>query len=467
MFGMMRKKPDLAEEIDRTPDVVEETLSGEDMDDIISALIALKNGRFGVSLDGQGKLGEALREVGESLKDRALGALIATVTYSMNASQSMASVSQVTGSTRDTDNKVQVMASATEQLRTSIEQISETSSNAANASEQALNTVHRGVERLSMTANRMDNLGNSINAIETCTETLIAASDQIAGILETIDAIANQTNLLALNATIEAARAGEHGKGFAVVAAEVKALAGQTATATEDVRARISQLECEIASLSEATKDSINAANAGKAEMSEAQVEMETIGSQVDDVSGKMAEISNMLMEQSTAIAEISEGVTQVADLSKKNREYAENTIEAVRQSETTIEQRFGELEKQDIPDAVLYRAKSDHFLWKKRLAEMLVGLNSLNPDELADHQSCRLGKWYESITDAWFLNDPDFIALIEPHKLVHDCGIESAKHYSAGRLNDAWDAFRMMDDASIEVIALLDAIIANRKAKA
>ncbi|WP_198374250.1 methyl-accepting chemotaxis protein [Neoroseomonas rubea] len=73
------------------------------------------------------------------------------------------------------------------------------------------------------------------------------ATEEIGRVVETIRAIADQTNLLALNATIEAARAGEAGKGFAVVASEVKALAAQTARATEDVGQRIMTVQATAA----------------------------------------------------------------------------------------------------------------------------------------------------------------------------------------------------------------------------
>ena len=69
------------------------------------------------------------------------------------------------------------------------------------------------------------------------------AATRIGDVVKLITDIAEQTNLLALNATIEAARAGEAGRGFAVVAGEVKALAGQTASATEDIAQQIAGMQ--------------------------------------------------------------------------------------------------------------------------------------------------------------------------------------------------------------------------------
>jgi methyl-accepting chemotaxis protein len=139
---------------------------------------------------------------------------------------------------------------------------------------------------------------------------LSEAAGRIGDVVKLITAIAEQTNLLALNATIEAARAGAAGKGFAVVAQEVKALAAQTAKATDEIGTQIGAMQG-------ATQDSVAAIRA--------------IGGTINRVSEIAAAIAAAVEEQGTATQEIARNVQQAAHGSA---EVAKNIV-SVRQAAT------------------------------------------------------------------------------------------------------------------------------------
>ncbi|HYD69108.1 methyl-accepting chemotaxis protein [Azospirillum sp.] len=117
---------------------------------------------------------------------------------------------------------VNTVAGATEELTASIQEIARQVSTSSAIAAQAVQDAEKTNALMSGLAEAASQVGEVVNLINT---------------------IAGQTNLLALNATIEAARAGEHGKGFAVVASEVKGLANQTARATEEIQAKIGEIQ--------------------------------------------------------------------------------------------------------------------------------------------------------------------------------------------------------------------------------
>ena len=139
------------------------------------------------------------------------------------------------------------------------------------------------------------------------------AAGRIGDVVKLITDIAEQTNLLALNATIEAARAGDAGRGFAVVASEVKALAGQTAKATEDIGA-------QIAGMQHATMRSIEAIGA-----------IERTIREIGDISGAIAAA---VTEQGAATQEIARSVETAAERT------TETADEVVRVGEATAATR-------------------------------------------------------------------------------------------------------------------------------
>ena len=97
----------------------------------------------------------------------------------------------------------------------------------------------------------LNEVSEAIQGLDDDLELLAGEIDKVGQVADQIDAIAKQTNMLALNATIEAARAGEMGKGFAVVAGEVKALSGQTSTATKEIGELLQTLNTQTQRLSE------------------------------------------------------------------------------------------------------------------------------------------------------------------------------------------------------------------------
>lgn len=147
-----------------------------------------------------------------------------------STARSMAGIAEETSSkagavgsaSEEASANVSTVASATEEMSNSIAEINGQVMEAAKASRKA-------VEDVATTAQRMNALAQT--------------ADKIGEVVSLISDIAEQTNLLALNATIESARAGEAGRGFAVVASEVKALANETAKATEGISHHIEEIQ--------------------------------------------------------------------------------------------------------------------------------------------------------------------------------------------------------------------------------
>jgi methyl-accepting chemotaxis protein len=189
-----------------------------------------------------------------------------------NAGNTTRLATVVANASEEASNNVQSVASATEELAGSVREISaqvqESNRIAASAVKQA------------------DETDSRINALS-------QAANRIGDVIKLITSVAEQTNLLALNATIEAARAGEAGRGFAVVAQEVKALAAQTAKATDEIG-------IQIAGMQTATQEAVGS--------------IKMISSTIGKISEITSAISAAIEEQGAATQEISGNIQRTAD---------------------------------------------------------------------------------------------------------------------------------------------------------
>ena len=273
-----------------------------------------------------------------------------TVAFSMQASESMTAIARATGEVRAVDRDAQAMSAAVEQLDASIREINGFAARSIEALDNCVSEASGGLEAVRTARRETRSIGEAFATIDERVRALENAAQQITQIVDTIAAIAGQTNLLALNATIEAARAGEAGRGFAVVAGEVKNLSGQTARATEDIRARIDNLQSEVTAIRGAVEHATESVSAGVGAADQAEHSVEATAGEVSQSHGLVGEIARAIAEQSSATAELAQGVMRIASDARQARERTEAVVAAAAGSEAVIGSSLQELRKRAIP---------------------------------------------------------------------------------------------------------------------
>ncbi len=229
------------------------------------------------------RLGGMTRRLGEAAE----GMIVA-------ARQANDGSDQATTASSNAAGDVSSVATASEQLLDSIEEISR-------QVVQSTNVVKIAVEGAVETNSGMGRLS--------------AAAQKVGDVVSLISRIAAQTNLLALNATIEAARAGEAGRGFAVVAQEVKTLATQTAKATQDITGQIAEMQ-------QATDLSVDA--------------IDKIQKKISEVEHISTIIAAAVHEQGAATQEIARNVRSAAAGTASMSNHIENVVRSVGQTSSS-----------------------------------------------------------------------------------------------------------------------------------
>lgn len=260
------------------------------------------------------KLINDLTEASQQLSSASEELLSVSETMSANAEETSAQSNTASSASEEVSAGIQTVATNMEEMTASIREITKNTNEASNKSADASN--------LSSEANKIiDQLGESSLAI--------------GNIIKVITSIAQQTNLLALNATIEAARAGEAGKGFAVVANEVKELAKQTATATEDISRKIEAIQNDsqiavtsIGSVTEAIEQLNSIAG--------------NIASAMEEQSATTNEVARVVTESTTGVQQITENIQQVSQAAEQTGKATND----MRQSAEGLNELAGRLSK-------------------------------------------------------------------------------------------------------------------------
>ena len=431
-------------------------MRGTNKQTYIAALQQLKDDNYVAIDDPSDPLSRAIDELHKHIVANNAKALDNMVNLSMQSSESLAAISFVSGDTKEITDNVQAMAAAIEELSVSSQDISKNSNSVVDNSRTTQEAIAAGNAAVESSVESIDLIAKSMDTANEKIQNLSESVQAIVEILGTIENIAKQTNLLALNATIEAARAGDAGKGFAVVATEVKTLAGQTADATEDIREKVFTISNEMNEVSQAMVESVGATDTGRGNVHKAGEEINLVVENVKNTTELMASVASSVTEQDAAIKEIAQSVDTIREKTEKALNNAEHSSNVTSESSELVDKQLLVFQTMEIPNAVLQFAKSDHILWKKKLAAMLVGKDALTADELADHHHCRLGKWYYSVEDKRIKSHPSYAKLEEVHAKVHNHGKKCAELFSKGDREGAAQEYEHMSEASKSVLGYL-----------
>jgi methyl-accepting chemotaxis protein len=344
----------------------------------------------------------------------------------------------------DATGNLESVASATEEMSATIADIASHAAKARSVSEEA---------------------GAQADAAASLMHQLGSAAHEIGKVTETITNISDQTKLLALNATIEAARAGAAGKGFAVVATEIKELARQTASATEDIKTKIIGVQsssgsaiAEIEKISGVIKDVVAIVTSIAAAIEEQAAVTRDVAGNVTRASGAVRDANDRVAETAAVSSTIAQDVAQISHQSQgvgtDSKRVEEDAQMLIRLSNelTALVGRFELGQRMDFGPI-----KQVHLRWRDRLIDMFEGRQTLSSAEVTDHRQCPLGQWYYGEGRAQYHHLPSFERLGQRHGAFHALVAQTVELWLSGQQQDALRRFEELAPITNELFNLID----------
>lgn len=210
-------------------------------------------------------------------------------------------------------NDADTVSHSMEEMQSSVGDISQSAVAASSSANDASHLAKSGLQKTTTSVQASKALASEIAQTSQVITELAQQTQEVGGILKSINDIADQTNLLALNAAIEAARAGEQGRGFAVVADEVRLLSSRTAASVTTIRELLAKLTQNVDSAVKLMDQAVNKAHDSAELTSEAGGSIEQIHQEIDKINLLNAQIATATEEQTMVASQVLDNTHQMA----------------------------------------------------------------------------------------------------------------------------------------------------------
>lgn len=256
---------------------------------------------------------------------RQIGSVIARAQSS--AAELQTASSQQASSTREQSSAITEIGTTINELLVTSRQIAESAQRVAHIAEATVRTTKSGDQAMQHGTEAMATIRRQVELIAQQMLELGRRSQQIGGILDIINELADQTNILSINATIEAAGAGEHGRRFAVVADEIRRLADRVGGSTREIKSLIDEVRSAVNTAVMTTESGSKAVEAG--------------GRQLEAISGALKDIASSAGTTTEAAREIELSTKQQASAVGQVNIAIANVSQATRETETSAAQTY------------------------------------------------------------------------------------------------------------------------------
>jgi methyl-accepting chemotaxis protein len=265
--------------------------------------------------------GKSTQEISKSTEQVA----IATQESAEGAKKQLTEIEKVSSDVSDLSASVEEIASTSHDLMTHAQKAASEGNQAADLGKIATAKM-KNVEKIS---------GESVAEITALNDRM----KEISNIVKLIADISSQTNLLALNAAIEAARAGEHGRGFAVVAGEVKSLAGESKSATNNIETLITSIQSNSERTAAAIRNSYREIQTGIESVNQTIEVLNRIIDEANVVSQGVTEITKATEAQAEATNRVMQGMEQTNTLSRETQQRMEDMAALAEETSASTEE--------------------------------------------------------------------------------------------------------------------------------